>query len=112
MEFKEWLDHEDEYAAPDEKEMQLKIKTPLKCSTKPDLRGDRFIFHMPLGNYKDYLIKFSGIVGLNSAPGSLNAKCYDLFNKGKFIELYKLMQYLQFNNNSIIRKQLLAFSER
>jgi hypothetical protein len=117
MEFKAWLEYEEfplepsEYDPPDEDEMQKILNTPIRCDNPPSLDGDRYRFAFRLGKMADFTIRFGGIVAPNAKPGSLNARCFDLVRKRDCAGLYKLLRYVQFNNNPAVRRQLLKFSE-
>jgi len=106
FEFKKWIE-QDEYDLPDEDHMDRIRNTPSGADTIPDLQGDRFRFQMPMGHMEEFLISRGSIIGLKAPKGSLNAKCFNLLDQRKYVELYKTLRYIQFNNNSRIRNQLI-----
>jgi len=121
LDFKNWLENSveapeymppSEYDPPDEDEMQRILQTPVRADNPPHLNGDRYRFFFRLGKTADFLVRFGGIVAPKAKPGSLNAKCFNLLNKRDYAGLYKLLKYIQFNNNADVRQQLLAFREK
>lgn len=112
LKFKFWLENEEmEYEPPDEGEMQKIANIPLKIDLLPNLNGDLYRCKMPIGSVKDFLIKRGSIIGINKPVGSLNSACFRLLNNNKVKDLYELLRYVQFNNNSKIRSQLLSYKE-
>ncbi len=110
MNFKQWFENESsEYDPPDEGVMNRLRNTPIRYDILPHLRGVYYRFRMPMGSTQHFLIKSGGKIGLNAPAGSLNARCKELENDK--VKLYRLMQYLKYNNNIEMRKQLLAYKE-
>lgn len=119
LKFRIWVeDQEDwkyptnqsEYDPPDEQEMDHIRLTPIKCDNPPNLHGDAFRFTMPMGNRKEFVILRGSVAGLKAPRGSLNAKCFDLLNKGKLGQLYQFLHDMKFSNNSTLHRQIISYS--
>lgn len=110
LDFQTWYEeYDDEYAPPDEAVMTRIRNTPVACDNPPHLRGDCYRFKMPLGEKIVFVINLGSKIGLKAANGSLNARCFQLLEKKDYKKLFETLNYVYFNNNPMLRRQVIYY---